>query len=155
MMSLSIKDIIQYPTKHPTENRRIGIDYVEPRRYRRICERVGEYISCVDLSEAFWKTPLDIASKEKTAFVVPGRGLCQFKVMPFRLRNAATSQSKLIDKIFGVDLQPHVFVYLDDINISSTDFKMHLELLREVSKKKIVVRIKRLIWQSESFAANF
>lgn len=95
----------------------------------------AKYISSVDLSEAFWQIPLESKSKEKTAFAIPGRGLFQFKVMPFGLMNAAASQSRLMDLAIGVDLQPNVFVYLDDIIICSDTFERHMELLQEVAKR--------------------
>lgn len=95
----------------------------------------AKFISAVDLSEAFWQIPLEDKSKEKTAFVVPGRGLFQFKVMPFGLVNAAASQSRMMDMAIGVDLQPNVFVYLDDIIICADTFELHMSLLEEVAKR--------------------
>lgn len=40
-----------------------------------LLSRLGEtvYISSVDLKDAFWQIPLDEASKEKTAFTIPGQ----------------------------------------------------------------------------------
>lgn len=77
--------------------------------------RDARYISSVDLRSAFWQIPLDEGSKEKTAFAVPGRGLYHFTVLPFGLSNAAQVQQRLMDAIFGPALEPHIFVYLDDI----------------------------------------
>ncbi|KAG5865467.1 hypothetical protein JTB14_009927 [Gonioctena quinquepunctata] len=37
--------------------------------------RDAQFISSVDLRKAFWQVPSDEASKEKTAFSVPGQGL--------------------------------------------------------------------------------
>lgn len=94
----------------------------------------SHYISSVDLRSAFWQIPLDDASKEKTAFTVPGRGLYQFKVLPFGLANAAQCQQRLMDAIFGPELEPNLFVYLDDIIIIiiSKTLDEHVKLLREV-----------------------
>lgn len=76
-----------------------------------------------------------MTQKEKTAFIVPGRGLYQFKVMPFGLCGAAASQSRLMDLVLGFDLQPHVFVYLDDVIICTEDFEKHMQLLEEVAHR--------------------
>lgn len=77
--------------------------------------RNAKYISSIDLRKAFWQIPLDESSKEKTAFAVVGRGLFQFVTMPFGLKNAAQTQQRLVDTIFGPRYEPHVFTYLDDI----------------------------------------
>lgn len=48
----------------------------------------AQFITSLDLKDAFWQIPLDQKSREKTAFTVPGRPLYHFKVMPFGLCNA-------------------------------------------------------------------
>lgn len=97
--------------------------------------RHAQYISSIDLRKAFWQIPLDESSKEKTAFAVVGRGLFQFVTMPFGLRNAAQTQQRLVDAIFGPKYEPHIFTYLDDILVVSEDFDSHVKLLAEVKKK--------------------
>jgi len=47
----------------------------------------AEFITSLDLKDAYWQVPLEINSRDKTAFTVPGRPLYQFKVMPFGLCN--------------------------------------------------------------------
>lgn len=94
-----------------------------------------KYLSAIDLKDAFWQVPLEETSKEKTAFTVPGRGLFQFTVMPFGLHNAPQTQCRLMDKVLGVDLQPYVFVYLDDILIATDSFEKHIEILKEVASR--------------------
>jgi len=56
----------------------------------------AEYITSLDLKDAYWQIPLEPSSRDKTAFMVPGRPLYQFKVMPFGLTNVP---SKLMDRI--------------------------------------------------------
>jgi hypothetical protein len=56
-------------------------------------------------------------SREKMAFTVPNRGLLGFKRMPFELHDAPATWQRLIDSVFGPELEPFVFVYLDDISI--------------------------------------
>jgi hypothetical protein len=50
--------------------------------------RDAKFISSIDLRKAFWQIPLHPEAKEKTTFAIPGRGLFQFKVVPFGLCNS-------------------------------------------------------------------
>lgn len=87
------------------------------------------FISSVDLKDAFWQIELDGSSREKTAFVVPGRGLFHFKKMPFGLCNAAQRMSQLMDKVIPVKYREYIFVYLDDLLIIAPDFDTHMKML--------------------------
>lgn len=94
-----------------------------------------KFLSKIDLSDAFWQIELTEDSKEKTAFSIPSRGHFQFVVMPFGLHNAPQTQCRLMDRVLGVDLEPSVFVYLDDIIISSGSFDEHIKLLKIVAER--------------------
>lgn len=85
----------------------------------------AKFISSIDLKKAFWQVPLNESSKEKVAFAVPGRGLFQFKVMPFGLCNSAQTQQRLMDILFGPEFEPYLFVYIDDIIIVTPTFAKH------------------------------
>lgn len=93
------------------------------------------FISSIDLKDAFWQVELDNASKEKTAFTVPGRPQYQYRVMPFGLCNAAQRLCQLMDKVFPSHMHSNVFVYLDDLLIVSTNFDDHMTLLADVARK--------------------
>lgn len=93
------------------------------------------YISCIDLKDAFWQLELDQASREKTAFSVPGRPQYQYCVMPFGLCNAAQRLCQLMDKVFPVTLRSKVFVYLDDLLVVSSSFEEHIRILTDVATK--------------------
>lgn len=41
----------------------------------------ANFISSLDLKDAYWQVPLEEKSREKTEFTVPGKPLYQFKVM--------------------------------------------------------------------------
>lgn len=94
--------------------------------------RNAQFISSVDIKSAFWQVPLNESSREYTAFTVPGRGLFQFRRMPFGLSNAPATWQRIVDTIFGPELEPNVMVYLDDIVILSSSFSEHLKLLEIV-----------------------
>jgi len=55
--------------------------------------------------------------------------------MPFGLHSAPATFQRLLDTVLGPELEPHVFVYLDDIIIISRTFDKHLELLRETFRR--------------------
>lgn len=97
--------------------------------------RDARVLSSIDLKSAYWQVPLEERSKEKTAFVVPGRGLFQFIRMPFGLSNAPATWQRLIDRVLGGDLEPHAFVYLDDIIIATPDIDTHLGVLEKVLER--------------------
>lgn len=92
------------------------------------------YISSLDLKDAFWQIPLDPASRDKTAFTIPGRPLYQFNVMPFGLCNAGQTMSRLMDKVIPASLRNEVFIYLDDLLLVSENFEDHLRVLKTVSE---------------------
>jgi hypothetical protein len=79
----------------------------------------SKFLSTVDLSDAFWQIPLDKESREKTAFVVPSRGLYQFTRLPFGLKNSPMALARCMDRVLDQAWEPNVFVYLDDIVICS------------------------------------
>lgn len=97
--------------------------------------RGTKYLSSIDLSDAFWQIPLAQQDREKTAFTVPGRGLFHFVSLPFGLHGAAQSLCRLMDSVLGYDLEPSVFVYLDDIIICTDTFEEHINLLNEVGRR--------------------
>ena len=107
----------------------------------------AKFISSIDLKSAFWQIPLDEESREKTAFSIPGRGLFHFKVLPFGLSNSAQITQRLMDRLFFAKYSEKIFVYLDDIIITSSTFSEHIQLLSEVherlSKAKLTVNIQK------------
>lgn len=97
--------------------------------------RDAKYISSIDLKSAYFQIPLEESSKEKTAFIIPGKGLFQFKRMPQGLHTSAATWQRFIDSTLGEDLKPHVFVYLDDIVIVSQTFEQHMSILEKVLQR--------------------
>ena len=49
--------------------------------------------------------------------------------------NAAQTQQRLVDAIFGPKYEPKIFTYLDDIIICSESFDEHVSLLSEIQSK--------------------
>lgn len=104
----------------------------------RILSRLGSfrYLTTIDLSQAFLQIPLCPESRPYTAFSIPGRGLYQFKRLPFGLVNSPATLSKLMDRVLGFgELEPNIFVYLDDIVVASKTFREHIAHLKELAKR--------------------
>jgi len=97
--------------------------------------RGARYLSTLDLKNGYWQVPLHPESRPITAFTVPGKGLFQFRVMPFGLHSAPATFQRLLDEILGPELEPNVLVYLDDIIIVSQTFEDHLRHLAEVFRR--------------------
>jgi hypothetical protein len=43
--------------------------------------------------------------------------------------------SHAMDKVLGIEMEPYVFYYHDDIIIAIDDFNLHLQKLKEVADK--------------------
>ena len=95
--------------------------------------------------------PVNKASQAKTAVVTPF-GTFQFNFMPFRLKNAGATFQRLMDQIFG-DLD-FVFIYLDDILISSETEGKHCRRLQEVFKRLSKAGLAINLPKSKFFAAE-
>ncbi|XP_014469758.1 PREDICTED: uncharacterized protein LOC106741871 [Dinoponera quadriceps] len=104
--------------------------------------RGAHYLTTLDLKSGYWQIPLAPESKALTAFTVPGRGLMQFRVMPFGLHSAPATFQRLLDRVLGPALEPHVFVYLDDIIIVSATFSEHLRHLSKVFRRLRAARLR-------------
>jgi len=97
--------------------------------------RDARYLSSLDIKSAYWQIELEETSKEKTAFSIQGRGLYQFVTMPFGLCGAPATWQRFVDTVLGPDLEPNVFVYLDDIIVVTSTFEKHLEVLAVIFKR--------------------
>ncbi|KMQ84832.1 reverse ribonuclease integrase, partial [Lasius niger] len=104
--------------------------------------RGARYLTTLDLKNGYWQVPLAPESRPITAFTIPGRGLYQFTVMPFGLHSAPATFQRLLDQVLGPELEPNVFVYLDDIIVISETFDRHLHLLTEVFRRLREARLR-------------
>lgn len=100
-----------------------------------ILDNLGQtkYLTSIDLKDAFWQIPLSKNAREKTAFVVPDRGLWQMKVVPFGMKNSAQAMQRPVDRLFAGEVG--IFTYLDDIIIVTATFEEHLRLLELVRQR--------------------
>lgn len=112
-------------------------DAYPQKQINRILGRLSgtKVLSAIDFSDAFLQVPLDEASQVKTAFAVSGRGYFKYKRMAFGLCNSGATLCRLVDHVIGCDLEPYVFVYLDDIIVATNSFEKHFEILDELAKR--------------------
>ncbi|XP_043865494.1 LOW QUALITY PROTEIN: uncharacterized protein LOC122757455 [Drosophila mojavensis] len=97
--------------------------------------RHARFISTLDLKSGYWQIPMAADSREYTAFTVPGRGLFQWRVMPFGLHSAGATFQRALDTVIGPDMEPHAFAYLDDIVVIGATKEQHVANLKEVFRR--------------------
>ncbi|XP_068208701.1 uncharacterized protein [Palaemon carinicauda] len=92
-------------------------------------DKIGntKYISELDLFKGYWQVPLTENAREISAFITP-EGLFKCKVMPFGMRNAASTFLRMMWMITN-GLKGCV-VYLDDIIIFRDNWKDHVDRIR-------------------------
>lgn len=96
----------------------------------------AQYLSTIDLSEAFLQIPLARSSRKYCSFSVQGKGMFQYTRLPFGLINSPATLARLMNRVLGQGvLEPNVFVYLDDIVIVTETFEDHVRLLKEVARR--------------------
>ncbi|KAM8702370.1 hypothetical protein ACLKA7_007800 [Drosophila subpalustris] len=113
-------------------------------RINHILERLrhARFISTLDLKQGYWQIPMAADSRECTAFTVPGRGLFQWRVMPFGLHSACATFHRALDTVIGPEMEPHAFAYLDDIVVIGATKEQHVENLREVFRRLRAANLK-------------
>lgn len=97
--------------------------------------RGSKYLSSLDLSDAYYHLEIDEASRDYTAFAVSSKGTFRYRKMANGLTNASATLCECIDLIMGCDLEPYVFVYMDDFLILTDDFDHHLKLIQTVIER--------------------
>ena len=88
----------------------------------------AKYFSTMDLESGFWQLPLEQDTKPLSAFITHD-GLYQFERMPFGLKNAPATFSRLMATVLRGLIWKICLVYLDDVIVFSKDFSQHLERL--------------------------
>jgi len=101
-------------------------------RIEDLIDRIGraKFLTKLDMTRGYWQVPLDEKLVPVSAFVTPF-GHFQWRYMPFGLRNAPATFSRLVSKLL-LGLDSFCAVYLDDIIIFSDSWEEHLRHLRMV-----------------------
>jgi hypothetical protein len=98
-----------------------------------ILDTVGgcQFFTSLDLASGYWQVGLDEESSPKSAFVTHC-GLYEFTRMPFGMCNAPATFQRLMEVVLADLLWKECFAYIDDILVSTRDFRGHLKTLQEV-----------------------
>ena len=101
-------------------------------RIEDLVERVGraKFLTKIDMTRGYWQVPLDDVFVPISAFVTP-EGLFRWKYMPFWLKNAPATLSRLVAKLLQ-GLEMFRSAYLDDIIIFSDTWYEHLDHIKQV-----------------------
>lgn len=98
--------------------------------FARVAHR--KVFSKFDLAKGYWQIPMEEGSKEKTAFSCAS-GLFQFRFMPFGLKTAAATFTKLMRRVLeGI---AHVEHYIDDILVATDTWEEHLQVLETLFQR--------------------
>ena len=100
-------------------------------------DKIGtsKYVSKFDLLKGFWQIPLTERAKEVSAFVTP-KGLYQYKVMPFGMRNSPATFQRLINSVIA-EIEG-CEGYIDDVIIYSDTWGEHLKIMRKFFQRREV-----------------
>ena len=95
----------------------------------------SKFFSTLDLAAGYWQVQVHPDSCEKIAFITH-RGLYEFSVMPFGLKNAPAVFQRLMQRVL-MGLNPEegpsfVSVYLDDVIVYLETLEDHLKHLQRV-----------------------
>src|SRR6266496_3888668 len=96
--------------------------------------REGSWFTSLDLASGYWQVEMNEEDREKTAFTCH-KGLYEFNVMPFGLKNAPPTFQRLMNEVLDGYLNKFVEVYIDDILIYSKTFEEHMEHLEKVFQR--------------------
>ena len=77
-----------------------------------------ELLSFMDVFSGYNQIRMEETNQEKTSFVT-SQGLFFFRVMPFGLKNARVTYSRLRNKMFAHQIGRNVQVYIDDMLVKS------------------------------------
>ena len=82
-------------------------------------------MSFLDTFQGYHQIPLALEDQEKTAFVMP-TGNYHYKVLPFSLKNAASTYQRMMTRMFEPQLGKNIEIYVDDMVVKSKVVSEHL-----------------------------
>ena len=97
-------------------------------------DKIGpaKFVSKFDLLKGYWQVPLTECAKQVSTFVTP-KGLCQYKVMSFGMKDAPATFHQLINQLL-CDLDG-CSGYIDDVIVYSDTWEQHLQCLHALYER--------------------
>ena len=92
----------------------------------------ARFLTKLDLLKGYWQTPLSEEAREISAFTTP-RGLYQYKVMPFGMKNSGATFCRMMGKVI-LNLEGTV-VYIDDLCVYSDNWENHMIRLERLFER--------------------
>ena len=93
----------------------------------------ARYFSTIDLAQGYHQVPVAEADREKTAFRTLS-GLWEFTRMPFGLKGAPATFSRLMARVLGNMSPTQLALYMDDICVISASSTLIWKVSRPRSK---------------------
>ena len=87
-------------------------------------------MSFLDTFQEYHQIALAPKDQEKTSFIIP-TGNFHYRVMPFGLKNAASTYQRMVTKMFKEQLGRNMEAYIDDMVVKSKATENHLTDLKE------------------------
>ena len=109
-------------------------------------DKIGptKFVSKFDLLKGYWQVPLTEHAKRVSAFVTL-KGLYQYKIMPFGMKNAPATFQRLVNQLIG-DLE-RCGGYINDIIVYSDTWEQHLlricALLERLVQAQLIVNLSK------------
>ncbi len=94
----------------------------------------NKIFSILNVLSGYRQLPMASESREFTTFSTR-EGHFEFLRMPFGLKSAPLTYQRTMNSIFSGMLGKSVFIYLDDILITNTDTKSHLDTIKLVLQR--------------------
>jgi len=94
----------------------------------------AKYYTVFDMAKGFYQIKIRESDRWATAFV-NHRGLWQYKVLPFGLKNAPAAFQRLMDMVLGENRRDYCLCYIDDVIIFSKTLEEHLAHIDLVVQK--------------------
>lgn len=88
-------------------------------------------MSFLDAFQGYHKIPLVADDQEKTAFITP-IGNYHYKVMPFSLKNIGSTYQRMMTRMFELQMDKSIEVYIDDMVVKSNLVSDHVKDLSNV-----------------------
>ena len=103
-------------------------------------DKIGsaKFVSKFDLLKGYWQVPLTERAKRVSAFVTQ-KGLYQYKVMPFGMKNAPVTFQRLVNQLIG-DLEG-CGGYIDDIIVYGDTWEQHILRIRALLERLVQAQL--------------